>query len=141
MVQIKKIIFFLFIFCFLFTKAQENNLKEEYKKLENHEEKLDFIFNNIVLKQIKDFQKLEKERDLLKKHKNQQTVKLLQEDTLSKSKKIQELQSDVWGYQSELETHTVETHIYRLRKKILKIFNDKNFIISNKDGYEINKKE
>jgi len=55
--------------------------------------------------------------------------------------KIQELQSDVWGYQSELETHTVETHIYRLRKKILKIFNDENFIISNKDGYEIKKKE
>ena len=63
---------------------------------------------------------------------------------LNKAKKpikIHELQSDVWGYQSELETHTVETHIYRLRKKILKIFNDENFIISNKDGYEINKKE
>ena len=55
--------------------------------------------------------------------------------------RIQELQSDVWGYQSELETHTVETHIYRLRKKILKIFNDENFIISNKDGYKIEKKK
>ena len=55
--------------------------------------------------------------------------------------KIQKLQSDVWGYQSELETHTVETHIYRLRKKILKIFDDGNFIISNKYGYEINKKK
>ncbi len=55
--------------------------------------------------------------------------------------KIQELQSKVWGYQSELETHTVETHIYRLRKKILKIFDDENFIISNKDGYKINKKK
>ena len=49
--------------------------------------------------------------------------------------------SSVWNYSSDADTHTVETHIYRLRKKILKIFNDKNFIISNKDGYEINKKE
>ena len=60
---------------------------------------------------------------------------------MSKSKKetkIDELQSKVWGYNSELETHTVETHIYRLRKKILKNFNDKNFIISNKNGYQIN---
>ena len=59
----------------------------------------------------------------------------------NKSVKIQELQSNVWGYQSELETHTVETHIYRLRKKISKIFNDENFIISNKNGYEIKKKK
>jgi DNA-binding winged helix-turn-helix (wHTH) protein len=57
------------------------------------------------------------------------------------SVKVHELQSKVWGYQSELETHTVETHIYRLRKKISKIFNDKDFIKSNKDGYEINKKK
>ena len=47
------------------------------------------------------------------------------------------LQSNVWGYQSNLETHTVETHIYRLRKKILKTFNDNNFIISQKNGYQI----
>jgi len=60
---------------------------------------------------------------------------------LSKSNKpisIEELQSKVWGYQSELETHTVETHIYRLRKKIFKVFNDENFIISKKNGYQIN---
>ena len=49
--------------------------------------------------------------------------------------KIQELQSKVWGYQSQLETHTVETHIYRLRKKILDKFMDENFILNNKDGY------
>ena len=58
-----------------------------------------------------------------------------------RSVKIQELQSEVWGYQSELETHTVETHIYRLRKKISKTFDDENFIISKKDGYEVNKKK
>jgi len=54
--------------------------------------------------------------------------------------KINQLQSDVWGYNSRLETHTVETHIYRLRKKINKIFKDSNFIKSTKQGYVIPKK-
>lgn len=49
-----------------------------------------------------------------------------------------ELQKKVWGYVSSLETHTVETHVYRLRKKFLKTFKDKNFILSNKNGYFIN---
>ena len=51
---------------------------------------------------------------------------------------VDQLQFDVWGYSSKLETHTVETHIYRLRKKILKTFNDNDFIISHKNGYKIN---
>ena len=45
------------------------------------------------------------------------------------------LQNEIWGYKSNLETHTVETHVYRLRKKIDKEFKDMNFIYSNKDGY------
>jgi len=57
---------------------------------------------------------------------------------LRKPVKIQELQLNVWGYQSDLETHTVETHIYRLRKKILKKFNDTQFIKSTPNGYHIN---
>ena len=59
---------------------------------------------------------------------------------LTKSEKpvsIHELQEKVWSYQSDIETHTVETHIYRLRKKILNSFNDNEFIISNKNGYKI----
>ena len=59
---------------------------------------------------------------------------------LSKSKKpvsIDELQEKVWSYQSDIETHTVETHIYRLRKKILKTFGDNEFIVSEKNGYQI----
>ncbi len=59
---------------------------------------------------------------------------------LSKSKKpvsIDELQAEVWSYHSDIETHTVETHIYRLRKKISNTFNDKDFIISKKNGYQI----
>ena len=74
------------------------------------------------------------------------TLKLTEKETniiiyLSQSSdpvSIDQLQFSVWGYQSKLETHTVETHIYRLRKKILKQFNDKNFILSDKNGYKIN---
>ena len=53
---------------------------------------------------------------------------------------INELQNKVWGYQLDMETHTVETHIYRLRKKILNIFKDGDFIINKKNGYQLNKK-
>ena len=59
---------------------------------------------------------------------------------LSKSIKpvtINELQTEVWGYQSDLETHTVETHIYRLRKKIFDQFKDQNFISNSKSGYSL----
>ena len=59
---------------------------------------------------------------------------------LSKSSKpvsVDELQEKVWSYQSDIETHTVETHIYRLRKKIFNTFNDNKFIISKKNGYQI----
>jgi len=59
---------------------------------------------------------------------------------LKKSKKpvsIDELQTEVWGHSSKLETHTVETHIYRLRKKISNKFNNNDFIQSTKLGYNI----
>ena len=51
---------------------------------------------------------------------------------------IDDLQLNVWGYHSDLETHTVETHVYRLRKKILETFDDNDFIVSKKNGYQIN---
>ena len=50
---------------------------------------------------------------------------------------INTLQENVWGYKNKLETHTVETHIYRLRKKIKDTFNNDNFISSVKSGYII----
>jgi len=59
---------------------------------------------------------------------------------LSKSKNvvsIKELQDKVWSYQFNIETHTVETHIYRLRKKFLNSFKDDKFIINEKYGYQI----
>ena len=55
--------------------------------------------------------------------------------------KIDQLQEKVWGYNSELETHTVETHVYRLRKKINDKFYDNEFIKSDKKGYFLNEKK
>ena len=43
--------------------------------------------------------------------------------------------SNVWNYSSDADTHTVETHIYRLRKKVTDKFMDEKFILNNKDGY------
>ena len=54
-----------------------------------------------------------------------------------KPQKVNILQNQVWKYSSELETHTVETHIYRLRKKIIDKFKDDNFILSDENGYFI----
>ena len=50
---------------------------------------------------------------------------------------VADLQKNIWGYSPDMETHTVETHIYRLRKKISKKFNDENFILSHQNGYFI----
>ena len=54
-----------------------------------------------------------------------------------KPQSINNLQNNVWDYSFGLETHTVETHIYRLRKKIKDKFSDENFIISYEQGYKI----
>jgi len=77
--------------------------------------------------------------------KNNQNLKLTQKEIdiilflndYDKPQRVNILQNKVWGYSLELETHTVETHIYRLRKKIKDEFKDNNFILSNDDGYFI----
>ena len=77
--------------------------------------------------------------------KNNQNLKLTQKEIdiilflndHDKPQRVSILQNKVWGYSLELETHTVETHIYRLRKKIKDEFKDNNFILSNDDGYFI----
>ena len=77
--------------------------------------------------------------------KNNQNLKLTQKEIdiilflndYKKPQKVNVLQNKVWGYSLELETHTVETHIYRLRKKIKDKFKDNQFILSNDDGYSI----
>ena len=50
---------------------------------------------------------------------------------------VEDLQKNIWGYAANMETHTVETHIYRLRKKISDLFKDEKFILSHKNGYFI----
>ena len=50
---------------------------------------------------------------------------------------VSDLQKNIWGYSPDMETHTVETHIYRLRKKISNKFGDENFILSHQNGYFI----
>ena len=50
---------------------------------------------------------------------------------------VADLQKNIWGYSEDMETHTVETHIYRLRKKISNKFNDENFILSRQNAYFI----
>ena len=50
---------------------------------------------------------------------------------------VADLQKNIWGYATNMETHTVETHIYRLRKKISDLFDDEKFILSHKNGYFI----
>ena len=60
-------------------------------------------------------------------------ILFLNKDNLSK--KVIDLQKNVWGYSSDIETHTVETHVYRLRKKISDTFKDDEFILSDDNGY------
>ena len=50
---------------------------------------------------------------------------------------VADLQKNIWDYTTNMETHTVETHIYRLRKKISDLFKDEKFILSHKNGYFI----
>ena len=81
-------------------------------------------------------------RELIK---NERSLKLTQKEVevivyLNKSDNsmpISSLQKEVWGHNSSLETHTVETHIYRLRRKISQKFGDNQFIKSVNDGYKI----
>ncbi len=70
---------------------------------------------------------------LILTEKEVQLLELFQKNSkpISKSKIL----SLVWHYASDADTHTVETHIYRLRKKIADKFSDEKFIQNNKEGY------
>ena len=54
-----------------------------------------------------------------------------------KSVTVKELQKMVWDYSPDLDTHTVETHIYRLRRKMKEAFGNESFILNTSDGYKI----
>ena len=148
---------------FLILVKKKNNIKEIFPKIntnrlieiENYPlkiEKLIEILNINLLKQEYNFKseiKLEKYLlDLNSREikNNVKSLRLTEKEiniilflkSKNKPQKIDVLQKEVWGYLSGLETHTVETHVYRLRKKIKDVFNDENFLISQKNGYMIN---
>jgi len=148
---------------FLILVKEKNNIKKIIPNIDTNKiitfnnypikiEKLIETLNVNLLKQKYNFQseiKLEKylidlnSRTIKKDNKNLKlTEKEIDIILFLKSKnnpqKIEILQKEVWRHVSELETHTVETHVYRLRKKIKDIFDDNKFIISKKNGYTIN---
>lgn len=91
-------------------------------------------------KKIKDYYFDLNDRTIFKKEKKVKLTEkelqlILYLDLKKDPQNITKLQNEIWGYNKDLETHTVETHIYRLRKKIQKEFNDEQFIKSNKNGY------
>ena len=111
------------------------------------------VVNNIIKRKFKvnsslkiNNYKLDKNlRRLIKKdiyleltEKEIELIELLNKKTHTKKK---EILTTVWKYSNDVDTHTVETHIYRLRRKIKETFNDENFIRSEKKGYSIWKKE
>ena len=106
--------------------------------VENAITKKNFSKNSSIL--IKQY-KLDKNEKKLIKNKNYilltekeiQLLELFLENKKPISKNI--ILKEVWKYSTSADTHTVETHIYRLRKKIKSKFSDENFILNNKDGY------
>ena len=66
----------------------------------------------------------EKENNLLFYFFNKKNVDLLKRDLLT----------NIWGFSNEINTHTLETHIYRLKQKLLKLDSNLSFSIVNKNG-------
>ena len=112
----------------LIEKINIHLIKQKYNFQSNINIK-DYVLNinsRIISNKTKQLKLTEREIDI---------ILFLNEN--EKSQPVANLQSKVWGYSVDLETHTVETHIYRLRKRINDNFNDKNFIITDKVGYKI----
>ena len=105
-----------------------NLIKQKY----NYQSNIDI--NNYVLDL--NSRTITKNNEILKLTQKEIDIILFLND-YKKPQKVNILQNKVWGYSLELETHTVETHIYRLRKKINDKFKDSNFILSNDEGYFI----
>ena len=102
--------------------------KYEYKK-----NSLIYLKNYIIDKNERKIKKDNLELQLSEKEIN--FLILFSKNTNPVSRK--EVLKNVWNYSAETDTHTVETHIHRLRKKILEKFDDNNFIKNNKEGYFI----
>ena len=114
------------------------NLKEINAIVENIAAKSKFIKNSSI--KIKNYllnkneKKLYKQNDFISlTEKEIKLLELLLERQEATSK--ENILSIVWNYSADADTHTVETHIYRLRKKISDKFKDEKFILNNKVGY------
>ena len=144
-------------------KAQDNYLIISNKKIKDIENQIEItnfpidivkLVENINIKFLKKKYSQQSEIDLgvyklnlnsRKIYNSEKSLDLTERETdiivfLNNSKKpvkISKLQTEVWGHNSKLETHTVETHIYRLRKKLMETFDGDKFIISTKKGYKI----
>ena len=117
-----------------------SSLKEINSIVENVAAKKTFSKNSSI--EIKKYFLNKNEKKLRKNdHEIILTEKEIQllELFLRKKKSVSkdEILSSVWNYSSDADTHTVETHIYRLRKKIKDKFFDENFIINTKNGYSL----
>ena len=102
--------------------------KYEYKK-----NSLIYLKNYIIDKNERKIKKENLELQLSEKEVNFLILFSKNKDPVSRKIVLK----NVWNYSAEADTHTVETHIHRLRKKILEKFNDNNFIKNNKEGYFI----
>ncbi len=115
-------------------------LKEINSVIENIAAKKKFSMNSSI--RIKNYLLNKNERKLFRNDNHiiltEKEVQLL-DLFLNKKRPISkdEILSSVWNYSSDADTHTVETHIYRLRKKINDKFSDDNFILNNKEGYSL----
>lgn len=115
-------------------------LKEINSVIESVAAKKKFSINSSI--KIKNYLLNKNERKLFKEDAHiiltEKEVQLL-DLFLNKNKPISkdDILSSVWNYSSDADTHTVETHIYRLRKKINEKFSDDNFILNNKKGYSL----
>ena len=78
---------------------------------------------------------IKNDKSIILTEKEVQLIELFSKKNKPLSKNL--ILSTVWHYSSEADTHTVETHIYRLRKKINNLFKDENFIVNTKDGYKL----
>ena len=115
-------------------------LKEINNTLENIFAKKKFLKNSSI--KVKNYLLDKNEKKLIKNsnsiiltEKEVHLIELLLNNPKPLSK--DDILSSVWNYSAEADTHTVETHIYRLRKKINQKFMDEEFILNSKDGYHL----
>jgi len=140
--------------CLKICSSNKKNLSNKFDaflKIPSSLEEINFTVENVAAKKL--FSKnssIEIKKYLL--NKNEKKLSNNENEIILTEKEIQLLElfldnkkpiskdkilSSVWNYSSDADTHTVETHIYRLRKKINEKFSDENFIVNTKDGYSL----